>query len=57
MGKDFIDEFIPSKDTRAYLHSIFRFKMMLPVFSVCRLDMVLKVEMLLILQCSSLERV
>ena len=22
MGKDFIDEFIPSKDTRAYLHSI-----------------------------------
>ena len=22
MEKDFIDEFIPSKDTRAYLHSI-----------------------------------
>ena len=22
MKKDFIDEFIPSKDTRAYLHSI-----------------------------------
>ena len=49
MEKDFIDEFIPSKDTRAYLHSIFRFKMMLPVFGACRRGMVLKAEMLLIL--------